>query len=106
MYAILRAGGKQVKVSTGDVVRVERPSGRKLAKGEELTLSDIVLVSGDDGIRSAKDELSKVAVKATVVGEVRNRKVLVFKKKIRKQYRRTKGHRQTMVDVRIDSIEG
>jgi large subunit ribosomal protein L21 len=106
MYAILRAGGKQMKVSAGDVVRVEKPSGKKLAKGEELTLSDVLLVSGDGEVRSAKDDLSKVSIKATVIGEVRNRKVLVFKKKIRKQHRRTKGHRQTMLQVRIDSIEG
>ena len=106
MYAILRAGGKQVKVSAGDVVRVEKPSKKKLSKGEELTLSDVLLVSGDAGVRSAKDDLAKVTVKATVIGEVRSRKVLVFKKKIRKQYRRTKGHRQTMLEVRVDSIEG
>ena len=106
MYAILRAGGKQLKVSAGDVVRVEKPSGKKLSKGEELTLADILLFSGDDGIVIAKDELTKVAIKATVIGEVRTRKVLVFKKKKRKQYRRTKGHRQTMLEVRIDSIEG
>jgi large subunit ribosomal protein L21 len=45
-------------------------------------------------------------VKATVLGEMRSRKVLVFKKKKRKQYRRTKGHRQTMLEIRIDGIEG
>ncbi len=106
MYAILRAGGKQVKVSAGDVVRVEKPAGEKVAKGQELTLSDVLLVSGDGGVRSGKDDLAGVAVKATVLGEVRNRKILVFKKKIRKQFRRTKGHRQTMLQIRIDSIEG
>ncbi len=106
MYAILRAGGKQVKVSAGDVVRVEKPAGEKVAKGQELTLSDVLLVSGDGGVRSDKDDLAGVAVKATVLGEVRNRKILVFKKKIRKQFRRTKGHRQTMLQIRIDSIEG
>ncbi len=106
MYAILRSGGKQMKVSAGDVVRIEKPSGKKLSKGEELMLSEVLLISGDDGIRSAKDELAKVAIKATVLAEVRSRKVLVFKKKIRKQYRRTKGHRQTMLEIRIDSIEG
>jgi large subunit ribosomal protein L21 len=106
MYAILRAGGKQVRVSAGDVVRIEKPSQKKLAKGEELILSDVLLVSGDEGVRSAKDDLANVTVKATVIGEVRSRKVLVFKKKIRKQYRRTKGHRQTLLEVRVDSIEG
>jgi large subunit ribosomal protein L21 len=106
MYAILRSGGKQLKVSAGDVVRIEKPSSKKAAKGEELTLSDVLLVSGDGDVRSAKDDLSGVSVKATVIGEIRTKKVLVFKKKKRKQYRRTKGHRQTMLEVRIDSIEG
>ena len=106
MYAILRSGGKQLKVSAGDVVRIEKPSSKKAAKGEELTLSDVLLVSGDGDVRSGKDDLSGVSVKATVIGEIRTKKVLVFKKKIRKQYRRTKGHRQTMLEVRIDSIEG
>lgn len=106
MYAILRSGGKQLKVSAGDVVRIEKSSSKKAAKGEELTLSDVLLVSGDGDVRSAVDDLSKVSVKATVIGEIRTKKVLVFKKKKRKQYRRTKGHRQTMLEVRIDSIEG
>ena len=106
MYAILRSGGKQLKVSAGDVVRIEKPSVKKVGKGEEITLSDVLLLSAEGDIRSAKDDLSGVSVKATVLGEVRSRKVLVFKKKIRKQYRRTKGHRQTMLEVRIDSIEG
>jgi large subunit ribosomal protein L21 len=106
MYAILRSGGKQLKVSAGDVVRIEKPSSKKAGKGEELILSDVLLVSGDGDIRSAKDDLSGVSVKATVIGEFRTKKVLVFKKKKRKQYRRTKGHRQTMLEVRIDSIEG
>ena len=106
MYAILRSGGKQLKVSAGDVVRIEKPSSKNPGKGEELTLSDVLLVSGDGDVRSAKDDLSGVSIKATVIGEIRTKKVLVFKKKIRKQYRRTKGHRQTMLEVRIDSIEG
>jgi large subunit ribosomal protein L21 len=106
MYAILRSGGKQLKVSAGDVVRIEKLSSKKAGKGEELTLSDVLLVSGDGDVRSAKDDLSGVSVKATVIGEFRTKKVLVFKKKKRKQYRRTKGHRQTMLEVRIDSIEG
>ncbi len=103
MYAILRAGGKQLKVAPGDVVRIEKPAAAP-AKGEQLKLSDVVLVAGEEGKppRSSRG----VAVKATVLGEVRNRKVIVFKKKRRKQYRRTKGHRQRMLEVRIDGIEG
>lgn len=102
MYAILRAGGKQVKVSPGDVIRVEKPS-QSVEKGQQLSLTDVVFAGGDEG-GSAKDSKG-VSVQATVLGEVRTRKVLVFKKKRTKQYRRTKGHRQTMVELRIDKIE-
>ena len=103
MYAILRAGGKQVKVSPGDVVRVEKPS-EKVEKGQQLSLTDVVFAGG--GSEKSGTDVKGVSVKATVLGEIRTRKVLVFKKKRTKQYRRTKGHRQTMVELRIDSIEG
>ena len=108
MYAIVRSGGKQLKVSPGDIVRVERPSGDALKKGENLALSgaSVILVSGDDGVRTGADALKGVKVQAKVLGEIRTKKVLVFKKKRTKQYRRTKGHRQTMIQVRIDAIEG
>ncbi len=99
MYAILRAGGKQVKVSPGDVVRIEKPSGGA-EKGQKLTLSEVVFAGGAD-----KPAGRNVTITATVLGGVRSRKVLVFKKKRTKQYRRTKGHRQNLVEVRIDSIE-
>lgn len=102
MYAIFRAGGKQLKVSPGDVVRIEKPAG-SLAKGDALTLGDLVFVGGSEGEGSSSTE--GVSVRATVLGEVRTRKILVFKKKRTKQYRRTKGHRQTMVEIRIDGID-
>jgi large subunit ribosomal protein L21 len=103
MYAIVRSGGKQFKVAPGDVVRIEKPSV-KASKGETLSLTDVVFAGAEDG-KTFKDAKA-VVVKATVLSEVRSRKVLVFKKKKRKQYRRTKGHRQTLVEIRIDAIEG
>ena len=103
MYAILRAGGKQLKVAPGDIVRIEKLSAA-VSKGEELVLSDVLFVGGEEGKEPRAG--SGVSVKATVIGTLRTRKVLVFKKKRTKQYRRTKGHRQTMVQVRIDGIEG
>jgi large subunit ribosomal protein L21 len=106
MYAILRSGGKQMKVAPGDVVRIERKAGERTVKGQTLELSDILVVSGEDGVRTGAEAVRGVLVKATVLNEVRSRKVLVFKKKRTKQYRRTKGHRQTVVEVRIDGIEG
>ena len=101
MYAILRAGGKQLKVSPGDVVRIEKPS-EKVSKGDTVTLSSVLMVGGEEGRDPKSGE--GVSVRATVIGTVRTKKVLVFKKKRRKQYRRTKGHRQTMLQIRIDGI--
>lgn len=101
MYAIVRTGGKQLKVAPGDVVRIETPSG-KVGKGKTLTLTDVLFVGGEEG-REPKTG-NGISVKATVVGPIRTKKVLVFKKKRRKQYRRTRGHRQTMLRVRIDEI--
>jgi large subunit ribosomal protein L21 len=108
MYAIVRTGGKQLKVAAGDIVRVEKPSGDSLKKGENLALSgaSVILVSGDNGVRTGAEALKGVKVQAKVLGEIRTKKVLVFKKKRTKQYRRTKGHRQTMIQVRIEAIEG
>ncbi len=108
MYAIVRTGGKQLKVAAGDIVRVEKPSGDSLKKGESLALSgaSVILVSGDNGVRTGAEALKGVKVQAKVLGEIRTKKVLVFKKKRTKQYRRTKGHRQTMIQVRIEAIEG
>ena len=101
MYAIVRTGGKQMKVAPGDVVRIETPS-EKIGRGETLTLTDVLLVGVEEGQDPKKGD--GISVKATVVGPIRTRKVLVFKKKKRKQYRRTRGHRQTMLRVRIDEI--
>ncbi len=108
MYAIVRSGGKQLKVASGDVVRIEKPAGDSIQKGETLALSgsSVILVSGDGAVRTGAEALKGVTVQARVLGEVRTRKVIVFKKKRTKQYRRTKGHRQTMIQVRIEAIEG
>ncbi len=108
MYAIVRSGGKQLRVAAGDVVRIEKPAAEKISKGEKLVLSgtSVILVSGDSGVRTGADALKGVTVQAKVLGTVRTKKVLVFKKKRTKQYRRTKGHRQTMIEVQIEAIEG
>ena len=102
MYAILRAGGKQLKVAPGDVIRIEKPA-EAVTKGQEILFSEIVFVGGRDSKSEKKG--NDVSVKATVLGPVKTRKVLVFKKKRTKQYRRTKGHRQSMIEVRIDGID-
>lgn len=106
MYAILRTGGKQLKVAPGDVVRIETRPGQKAEKGQVIELEDVLLVSGEKGVRAGSGAVKGVSVKATILNQIKTSKVLVFKKKRTKQYRRTRGHRQRMLEVRIEGIEG
>lgn len=98
MYAVIRAGGKQYRVSPGDVVRVER-SESHLGDGD--VSFEVLAVSGGEG------QVSKPAdarVLGQVVGEGRSEKILVFKFKRKKQYKKLQGHRQGYADVRISKI--
>lgn len=106
MYAVIQTGGKQIRVEKGDVVRIERVSKETLAKGDELALSDVLAIGKDDGLHLGKPFVEGASVKAVVVREVRGPKLLVYKKKKRKGFQRTHGHRQNLVEVRVQAIEG
>jgi large subunit ribosomal protein L21 len=100
-YAIIRTGGKQYRVSEGQVLLVERLAA---AQGEHV-FDDVLLVSdGNGGVKVGAPSVDGASVRATVLGEQKAKKVLVFKKKRRKGYRRKRGHRQVHARVRIDSI--
>ncbi|MEG3639377.1 50S ribosomal protein L21 [Magnetococcus sp. PR-3] len=100
MYAVIRTGGKQYKVTEGDVLRVETVAGDA---GGEVTFEDVLMVGGEDGMKVGKDaEGAKVT--GTIVRQMRDKKVIVFKKKRRKNYLRTQGHRQSLTVVRISGI--
>ena len=101
MYAIIKTGGKQYRVQTGDVVRVERLEG---AVGSTVTLDDVLLVGGEGEPRVGSPRLDGVSVLGTVVEQDRDAKIRVFKYKKRKHYRRTRGHRQSFTAVRIDAV--
>jgi len=103
MYAIIQTGGKQYRVRQGQVVLVER-----LGKLEGAhTFEDVLLVSdGNGGIRVGAPRVAGATVAATVLGEMKAKKVLVSKRKRRKGTRRKNGHRQTYAKVRIDGIAG
>ncbi|MEZ5331209.1 MAG: 50S ribosomal protein L21 [Thermoanaerobaculia bacterium] len=101
MYAVIETGGKQYRVQKGDVIDVERSLGA--AEGDEVTFDQVLLVSGD-GVKAGEDAAG-ATVSGTVVGEVRGPKVIVFKKKRRKGYKRRNGHRQDLLRVRIEAIE-
>ena len=103
MYAIIRTGGKQYRVKQGDVLLVEKIG----TAGEEHAFEDVLLVSdGADAIQVGRPNVAGASVKATVLGEQKAKKILVFKKKRRKGYKRKRGHRQTYSRVRIDAING
>ncbi len=103
MYAIIRSGGKQYRVAQGDVVRVERDALAG-AKDEKITFGEVLLVGGDKP-QFGTPLVAGASVVATVLGESRGDKILVFKKKRRKNHtKRMHGHRQELIDVRIDSI--
>ena len=99
-YAIIRSGGKQFRVEEGATVRL--PSINKEA-GESVELEALV-VGGDDGVRVGAPLVEGARVAATVVDHGRGDKIIVFKMKRRKQYKRTQGHRQNYTTVKIDSI--
>lgn len=104
MFAIIETGGKQYRVTRGDVIDVERQptSGKKVQK---IEFDRVLMVSGEGGVKVGSPVLSDARVSGTVLDEVRAPKVKVFKKKRRKGYRRTSGHRQNLLRVRIQDIE-
>jgi large subunit ribosomal protein L21 len=98
MYAVIRAGGKQYRVAPGDVLRVETQS----ADNGKVQFNDVLAVSGGDG-QIAKPG-SGALVTGEVLGEGRNKKILVFHYKKKKQYKKLQGHRQPFTSVRITEI--
>jgi large subunit ribosomal protein L21 len=103
-YAIVEHGGKQYRVSPGDELVVER-SEQGLKAGDNLTFERVMLVSQDDDLRVGKPVVEGALVKTEVVDDFRGDKIIVFKKKRRKGYKRTQGHRQDYYRVRVTSIE-
>jgi len=101
VYAIVRAGGKQYRVQQGDTIHVDRLAA---APGEKITLSEVLLVGGDE-TRLGQPAVDKAAVVAEVVAQGRDHKIRVFKYKKRKHYRRTRGHRQAYTVLRIEAIQ-
>lgn len=99
-YAIIQAGGKQFRVSEGEVVRVPSIAAEV---GASVEFESLLAADGDQ-IETSSSALEGQRVRATVVEHDRGPKVIVFKKKRRKQYKKTHGHRQNFTAVRIDSV--
>jgi large subunit ribosomal protein L21 len=102
MYAVVRTGGKQVRVTPGHAVRVEKLPG---VVGESIQLDQVLLVGGGGETRVGTPLVEGVKVVGTITDQGRGPKITVFKMKRRKGYRRKMGHRQDYTEIRVDSIE-
>lgn len=101
MYAIIRAGGKQAKVQSGDVIEIERVKGEP----EEMSFSPLLIVDDKGNAVSDRDLLAKASVTAKVLGESQGPKIDIFKYKNKTGYRRRQGHRQKYTQVEITDIK-
>jgi len=101
MYAVVNTGGKQYKVQQGEVLRVEKIPGDV---GSPVTFDRVLMFSDGDNVSIGQPELDNVAVEGHIVEQGKAKKIIVFKYKKRKRYRRKQGHRQTFTAVQIDSI--
>jgi large subunit ribosomal protein L21 len=100
-YAIIQTGGKQYRVSEGDVLSVEKLD---VEAGKETTFSDVLLVVNGDKINLGTPLVSGASVKAQVVEQYKDDKVIAFKFKRRKGYHRTVGHRRQLTELKITKI--
>lgn len=101
MYAVIKAGGKQYRVAAGDKVKVEKLVGEV---GSNVTIDQVLLVADGDKVTIGSPIVKGASVKATVVAHGRNDKVMIFKMRRRKHYRKTQGHRQQYTELQIDKI--
>ncbi len=101
-YAVIRTGGKQYRVSEGQLVKIEKLSGEV---GEKVTLSEVLFVGGNGEVKIGAPMVADAKVTGEIVKQGKARKILVFKKKRRKSYSRQRGHRQQQTTLKIMAIE-
>jgi len=101
MYAVIETGGKQYKVAPGDVVRVETLDAKK---GDMIEIKDVYMIADGDKVSVGKPLLTTAKVTAEVMGDGRGEKLLIFKHRRRKGYRRTNGHRQNFTSIMVEEI--
>ncbi len=101
MYAVVKTGGKQYRVSKDDIVRVERLAGEA---GDTITLADVLMIGKGGDVTLGAPNISGASVAAEILEQTRDRKVIIFKKRRRQNYRRKKGHRQHLTVLRVTEI--
>lgn len=100
MYAVIKTGGKQYRVQQGDRLRVEKLAGDV---GGSVTLNEVLMIGGDKVVIGTP-MVSGAAVTAEIVAQDRDKKVIIFKFRRRKNYRRKRGHRQPFTELKITGI--
>src|SRR4029453_15885003 len=101
MFAVIRTGGKQYRVAPNDIIKVEKIAGKP---GDIVELAEVILLGGDGGPKTGSPTIAGALVAAEVIEQTRADKIVVCKKKRRKNYRRKKGHRQLLTALRITEI--
>jgi len=101
MYAIVATGGKQYRVQEGDIIQVEKLAA---AEGEQVVFPHVLAVSDDKGLQVGNPYLEGATVSAKVLQQGKGKKVVVYKYKPKKNYRRKQGHRQPFTRVKIEKI--
>ena len=101
MFAVIRTGGKQYRVAPNDIIEIEKIAGQP---GDIIVLGEVLLLGGDGAPQTGSPSISGASVAAEVLEQKRDDKIIVFKKKRRQGYRRTKGHRQALTALRITEI--
>jgi large subunit ribosomal protein L21 len=101
VYAIIRSGGKQYKVSQGDTIRVEKIAGQT---GDTVELKEVLLYADGEKVLAGKPSLPNVKIVGEILGQRRAKKVIVFKMKRRKGYAKRQGHRQSFTTLKIKEI--
>lgn len=102
MYAVIATGGKQYKVSEGDVIKVEKLG---VEAGQTYTFDKVLLVSGDE-VKVGAPAVEGATVEADVIGDTKGKKVIVYKYKRKTGYHKKNGHRQQYTQVKIEKING
>lgn len=102
MYAVIQTGGKQYKVAEGEILKVEKLAG---VAGDKLTLDQVLMVKDENGIKIGAPLLQDARITVEVIEQGRAKKIIVYKYKKRKNYRRKQGHRQSYTKIKIEKIE-
>lgn len=103
MYAVIETGGKQYKVQEGDIISVEKIESKE---GDKIDFSKVLLVSKEDGLIVGKPYIEGAKVEGSVLEQGKGKKIVVFKYKAKKNYKKKQGHRQPFTKVKIEKIVG